>query len=81
MVKATQAGRMGKRLQCIYISTFILQMGKLRSKGDLDLPKIKGKDLAGRGGGIKNARPKLLALDRFSVHLSPCAIEAFTKFI
>lgn len=47
MVKATQDGRMGKRLQCIYISTFILQMGKLRSRGDLDLPKIKGKDLAG----------------------------------
>lgn len=55
MVKATQDGRMGKRLQCIYISTFILQMGKLRSRGDLDLPKIKGKDLAGVGG-IKNAR-------------------------
>lgn len=80
MVKATQDGRMGKRLQCIYISTFILQMGKLRSRGDLDLPKIKGKDLAGVGG-IKNARPKLLALERFSLHLSPCAIEAFTKFI
>lgn len=52
-------------------------MGKLRSRGDLDLPKIKGKDLV----GIKNARPKLLALERFSLHLSPCAIEAFTKFI
>lgn len=56
MVKATQAGRMGKRLQCIYISTFILQMGKLRSKGDLDLPKIKGKDLAGRGGADKECK-------------------------
>lgn len=64
MVKATQAGRMGKRLQSIYISTLILQLGKLRS-----------------GGGLKNARPKFLALDRFSLHLSLCTLEALTKFI
>lgn len=43
--------------------------------------KDQRKRFGGAGGGIKNARPKLLALDRFSVHLSPCAIEAFTKFI